>query len=143
MCRSVAKTGKVRGGSRGRASSRNSWVNLPTSDLTAWTFTGGGHMWLRIGFYTGRAEHGRKEYTKLENRCRGQRCGAGPLNGQLDDVWTVRALRSWLLDLGFIYKRWLVDRDGELGRPCRFYSELALHRKSLRTRAPEAEGGRQ
>ncbi|OLP98203.1 hypothetical protein AK812_SmicGene19350 [Symbiodinium microadriaticum] len=40
----------------------------------------------------------------------------GPLNGQLDDVWTVRALRSWLLDLGFIYKRWLVDRDGELGR---------------------------
>ena len=74
------------------------------------------------------------EYAKPRNRCRGQRHCAGPLNGQLDDVWTVRALRSWLLDVGFIYKRWLVDRDGELGRPCRVYIELALRRDSLRTK---------
>ena len=25
---------------------------------------------------------------------------AGPLHGQLDDCWTIRALRSWLMDLG-------------------------------------------
>lgn len=53
----------------------------------------------------------------------------GPLNGQLDDVWTVRALRSWLLDLGFIYKRWLVDRDGELGR----WTTIALQRFLIST----------
>mmetsp|Transcript_20980 Transcript_20980/g.49154 ORF Transcript_20980/g.49154 Transcript_20980/m.49154 type:complete len:1470 (-) Transcript_20980:325-4734(-) len=53
----------------------------------------------------------------------------GPLNGQLDDVWTVRALRSWLLDVGFIYKRWLVDRDGELGR----WTTIALQRFLIST----------
>ncbi|CAE7487127.1 unnamed protein product [Symbiodinium pilosum] len=61
----------------------------------------------------------------------------GPLHGQLEDVWTIRALRSWLLDLGFIYKRWLVDKDGELGR----WTTIALQRFLVSTRE-RAHGNR-
>ncbi|CAJ1359750.1 unnamed protein product, partial [Effrenium voratum] len=48
----------------------------------------------------------------------------GPLHGQLDDCWTIRALRSWLMDLGHFHERWLSDGDCSFGR----WTTIALQR---------------
>ncbi|CAJ1437218.1 unnamed protein product, partial [Effrenium voratum] len=47
-----------------------------------------------------------------------------PLHGQLDDCWTIRALRSWLMDLGHFHERWLSDGDCSFGR----WTTIALQR---------------
>lgn len=47
----------------------------------------------------------------------------GPLHGVLDSL-TVRALRSWLMDLGHFHESWLTDNECEWGR----WTTIALQR---------------